>query len=241
MRNVAHARVFALLTTVACLTAGPVLAQVGPIQPVLVLDAGRSEAPHNRPDFPETYAIPVDVYVAADGAVTHVVVTETSKNEVADQLAADLMRQKKFLPALDSKGRPVSGMAKVTVSMFKRGNKKVAKVIVKPPAINSETDRVKRMMCADFIWEVERLEKQADVRDTAYEVMPYMTARMYLEQKHVPSASEEKFWDSWPKALNKVIDRCQKDELKFFYAEVLVPALDGVMPAVDSAVASTEN
>jgi hypothetical protein len=240
MKTVALRRVFAPFAYVACLLAGPALAQIGPIQPVLVLADGKSETAHNRPDLPESYAIPLDVFVGADGSVSNVVVTETSHNELADQLAAGVMRDKKFLPALDAKGQPVAGTVRVTVSLFKRGAKKVVKVIVKPPALNLETARVKKMMCADFTWEVERLKRDADVKDASYEVMPYTSARMYMTQKHVPSEVEEKFWDAWPGALRKIVDRCEKDQLKLFYAEVLVPTLDGAVPQADTTVAAAD-
>jgi hypothetical protein len=239
MRTVAPRSAFAL-SLFACLVAGPAVAQVGPIQPVLVLNGGQTETSHRRPDLPENYAIPVDVYVAADGTVSDVVVSESSKDLVADQLAAAVMRDKLFLPALDSKGQPTVGVAKVTVSMYKRGSRKVVKVIVKPPALAGETERVNKMMCADFLWEVERLRKEADVDDAAYEVMPYVSARMYMTQKHISSEVESKFWDAWPGALKKVIDRCAKDELKFFFAEVLTPTLDGAMPELATVTASAE-
>jgi TonB family protein len=241
MSTAANKRASALASLVACLAAGSAVAQVGPIQPVLVLDDGKAETAHKRPDLPESYSIPLDVFVGANGVVTNAVVTESSENLVADQLAAEVMRGKKFLPALDAQGQPVQGVTRVTVAMFKRGPRNVVKVVVKPPAaINAETDRVRKMMCADFLWEVERLKKQADVRDASYEVMPYTSARMYMQQKHVPEEIQAKFWDAWPKAMKTVVSACEKDELKFFYAEVLVPALDGVLPESQSMAASAE-
>jgi hypothetical protein len=240
MSTATFKRASALFTLVACLAAGSAVAQVGPIQPVLVLEDGKNETSHKRPDLPESYSIPLDVFVGADGVVTNAVVTESSNNLVADQLAAQVMRDKKFLPALDANGKPTTGMTRVTVAMFKRGTAKVVKVVVKPPAMNAETDRVRKMMCADFLWEVDRLKKQADVDDASYEVMPYTSARMYMQQKRVPDEVQEKFWDTWPKAMKTVVAACEKDELKFFYAEVLVPALDGVIPATESMAASVE-
>jgi TonB family protein len=239
MNTVASRRVLALLAY-TCLLAGPAVAQMGPIQPVLVLQDGKSETSHNRPDLPDSYAISVDVYVAADGRVSNVVVTESSRNELADQLAAAVMRERKFLPALDSKGNPIAGTVRVSVNLFKRGPRKVVKVIVKPPQLNAEPERIRRMMCADFSWEVDRLKKQADVDDASYEVMPYTSARMYMTDKHISGEVEAKFWDAWPRALRKVAERCEKDQLKFFYAEVLIPTLDGVVPQPESAVAATE-
>ena len=89
-------RFLALLGYVSCLAATPTLAQMGPIQPVLVTD-GKVEYPHDRPDIGD-FSIPVDVHVAANGDVTRVVVSQTSGNVQADQLAVDFMRQRKFLP-----------------------------------------------------------------------------------------------------------------------------------------------
>jgi hypothetical protein len=224
----------------ACLVAGPVVAQVGPIQPVLVLETGKTESPHKRPDLPDSYLIPVDVFVAADGSVSNVVVTETSKNLTADQLAADLMRNRRFLPALNEKGDPVAGITRVTVAMYERDKRNMVRVVVKPPELASESERVKKMMCADFLWEVKRLRKEATVDEPSLEVMPFHSARMYMEQKHVPDEVRKKFWDAWPKQLKKVVSSCEKDELKFFYAEVLVPALDGVLPVNETMSASVE-
>jgi hypothetical protein len=45
------------------------------------------------------------------------------------------------------------------------------------------------------------------------------------------------FWDEWPSALKKVVDRCEKDQTRLFFSEVLIPTLDGVMPS-DTATAS---
>src|SRR3954467_2969328 len=99
MKTATFHRFLALLGYVSCLAATPALAQMGPIQPVLVTD-GKIEYPHDRPDIGD-YSVPVDVSVAANGSVTRVVVSQSTGNGQADQLAADFMRQRKFLPAID--------------------------------------------------------------------------------------------------------------------------------------------
>src|SRR6185436_10106691 len=71
-------RLLALLGYVSCLAATPAIAQMGPIQPVLVTD-GKVEYSHNRPDI-EDASVPLEVHVAKDGTVTNVVVSETSGN-----------------------------------------------------------------------------------------------------------------------------------------------------------------
>jgi hypothetical protein len=237
MKNTTR-RATALLGYVLCLAAGPALAQVGPIQPVLVLPDGKLEVTHDRPSFPDDFSIPVDVHVAADGTVTSAVVSSSSGNTDADGVAATYMRERKFLPALDSDSKPVDAVVKVNVNMFKRGSKKVVRVTLKPPPVENETLRVRKLMCADFLWEVNRIKSQAGIKDFSMEVMPYMSAHMYVAGKNLPSEVEEKFWDAWPHTLKKVIERCEQDELKFYFTEVLVPALDGTLPSRDTVSAA---
>jgi TonB family protein len=221
-------RLLALLGYVSCLAAAPALAQMGPIQPVLITD-GKIEYPHDRPDIGDA-SVPVEVHVAADGSITNVVVSETSGNLPADAVAVAFMRDRKFLPGLDAKGQPVASVVKVIVNMYKRGSRKVARIVIKPPPLAQEKLRVQTLMCADFIWEVDRMDKDAGIRDMSLENMPYTSARMYMEQRKVPDKQEEKFWDEWPGALRKIVDRCEKDQTRMFFSEVLVPTLDGVMP-----------
>ena len=236
MKNPTFHRFIALLGYVSCLAAAPAFAQMGPIQPVLVT-GGKVEYSHNRPDLDNDYSVPVEVHVDAAGAISNVLVGETSGSVEADALAVDFMRGMKFLPGLDAKGEPVKSVLKVTVNMYKRGSRKVVRVTVKPPPIQQETLRVQTLMCADFLWEIERMRDDAGIRDASLEVMPYTSARLYMQQKHVPDAQEEKFWDEWPGALRKIVDRCERDQTRMFFSEVLVPTLDGVMPP-ETATAS---
>jgi hypothetical protein len=229
----------ALFAYVAFCAAGPAFAQVGPIQPVMVMLGSSPESGHNRPDLGDDYSVPIDVYVAADGAITNVVVSDSTGNVQADGVAAAYIRERRFLPGLDAKGQPVASMVKVTVNMYKRGARKVVRVTLKPPPMANESARVKKLMCADFVFEMNRLSEEAKIHDTSLEVLPYMSAHMYMTQKNVPSEVQEKFWDRWPRMLDKIIDRCEKNQLQMFYAEVLVPALDGAIPETETVTASS--
>lgn len=231
-------RLLTLFGYVACVAAGPAVAQVGPIQPVLVMVGSLPETAHNRPDLGDDFSVPLDVYVGADGLVSKTVVSESSGNAQADGIAADYIRDRRFLPGLDAKGKPVDSMVKVTVNMYKRAGKKVVRVTLKPPPLAKESERVKKLMCADFVFEMNRLDHDAKIRDASLEVLPFISAHMYMTQKNVPSEVQEKFWDEWPKTLDKIVDRCEKNELQMFYAEVLVPTLDGAMPTNETVTAS---
>jgi hypothetical protein len=239
MKTVALRRVLAPFAYVALLASAPAISQVGPIQPVLVT-GGKVEISHDRPELGDDYSVPVEAFIAADGSVSRVAVSQSSGNAQADEIAAAHVRGRSFLPGLDERGEAVASTVKLQVSMFKRGTRKVVRVVTKPPAVAEENERVRKMMCADFLFEVDRMRQQAGIKDTSDEVMPYLSARMYMQQKRIASEVEEKFWDAWPGALKKVIAACEKDQLKFYYSEVLVPALDGSLPSVVTASASAQ-
>jgi TonB family protein len=234
-------KLIALFGYVSFLTlAGHAAAQVGPVQPVLVLPTGSPETPHQRPDLgADDFSIPVDVYVNADGTVQNVVVTDSSGNLEADSVAASFMRNRRFLPAVNTRGEPAAGVVRVSVNMFKRGTKKVVRVTTKPPAMAGEIDRLQRMTCADFLWEIERLREGANIRDASNEVTPYMSALIYKSRRNIASEVEIKFWDEWPDTLKKVVDRCEKQQTRLYFTDVLVPVLDGTLPASDTVTASS--
>lgn len=221
-------RFFALLGYVSCLAAAPALAQMGPIQPVMITD-GKIEYAHDRPDIDDA-AVHVEVMVSASGVIQNVVVSESSGNPQADALATAFIRDRQFLPGLDGQGNAVDSSVKATVNMYKRGSRKVARVTVKPPPMAQETLRLQTLMCADFVWEIERMRKEAGIKDLSLEVMPYISARLYMQERNVPDELETTFWDEWPKALKKVVDRCEKEQTRMFFSEILLPTLDGVMP-----------
>ncbi len=98
-------RLIALLGYVSCLAVTPALAQMGPIQPVLITD-GKVEYSHERiADLGNDYSVPVEVHVDASGAISNVLVSETSGNVDADALAVSFMRGKKLCPASTTAAR----------------------------------------------------------------------------------------------------------------------------------------
>jgi TonB family protein len=240
MKHLTLHRLFALFGYVSFLAvAAPAAAQVGPVQPVLVLPNGSPEIPHDRPNFADDYSVPMDVYVDSTGGVTNVVVTQSTGNIAADGAAAAFMRDRRFLPAVDDAGVAMDTVIRANVNMFKRGSRKVARVTIKPGNFAHEKARVQRMTCADFLWEVERMRKSANIKDTSFELTPYMSAILYKDKRNVPIEVEDKFWDMWTTMHEKVIERCEKQQTRLYFTDVLIPALDGTLPASDTATASS--
>jgi TonB family protein len=240
MKHLTLRKAVALVAYVSFLAiAGNAAAQVGPVQPVLVQPTGSPEIPHDRPNFKDDYSVPLDVYVNAHGKVTNVVVTQSSDNVEADGAAANFMRERTFLPAVDDRGETTDALVRVTVNMFKRGTKKVVRVTTKPPPMAFEKDRVQRMTCADFLWEVERMHDDANIKDTSFEQTPYMSAMLYKDKRHIPIDVESKFWDMWTDMHEKVVNRCEKQQTRMYFTDVLMPLLDGTMPEAETVTASS--
>jgi TonB family protein len=240
MKHLTLRNLFALVGYVSFLAAaGNAAAQVGPVQPVLVQPTGSPEIPHDRPNFKEDYSVPLDVYVDSQGKVTNVVVTQSSNNVEADGAAASFMRARNFLPAVDDRGEATEALVRVTVNMFKRGSKKVVRVTTKPPPMAFEKDRVQRMTCADFLWEVERMHDDANIKDTSFEQTPYLSALLYKDKRHVPIEVESKFWDMWTDMHEKVVNRCEKQQTRMYFTDVLMPLLDGTLPESETVTASS--
>lgn len=240
MKHLTLRKLAALVGYVSFLAvAGTAAAQVGPVQPVLVLPSGSPEIPHNRPNLPEDYSVPMDVYVDAQGKVTNVVVTQSTDNLDADAAAAAFMRERTFVPAVNAQGEAMDALVRVNLNMFKRGSKKVARVAIKPPPVALEKDRIQRMTCADFLWEVERMRKIANIKNTSYEQTPYMSALLYKTQRSIPSDVDDKFWDMWEDLHQKVVNRCEKQQTRLYFTDVLTPLLDGTMPAAETVTASS--
>ncbi len=240
MKHLTLRKAVALVAYVSFLAiAGNAAAQVGPVQPVLVQPTGSPEIPHDRPNFKDDYSVPLDVYVNAQGKVTNVVVTQSSDNVEADGAAASFMRARTFLPAVDDRGEATDSLVRVTVNMFKRGTKKVVRVTTKPPPMAFEKDRVQRMTCADFLWEVERMHDGANIKDTSFEQTPYMSAMLYKDKRNIPIDVESKFWDMWTDMHEKVVNRCEKQQTRMYFTDVLMPLLDGTMPEAETVTASS--
>ncbi len=217
------AAVLAFLSSVA-------LAQVGPIEPIILTSAKPSETLANIPEFDGDFIIPVEVTVAPDGSVANVVVTTSSGNEAADQTAIKFMMEKKFLPALDTDAQPVEGKALGSVEVNSKTRMKQLKASMKPPNIPNEIERVRKLRCKDFLWEIDRLRRQGASTDLSREIMPWVSLRVYMLDKKLPKDAEAAYLERWPKALAEAEATCKSTPGRLYLSDTLVLILDSLAP-----------
>jgi len=216
----------AVLAFLSCVA----LAQVGPIEPIILTSAKPSETLANIPELDGDFIIPVEVTVAPDGSVANVVVTTSSGNEAADQTAIKFMTEKKFLPALDADAQPVEGKALGSVEVNSRTRMKQLKASMKPPNIPNEIERVRKLRCKDFLWEIDRLRRQGASTDLSREIMPWVSLRVYMLDKKLPKDAEAAYLERWPKALAEAEATCKSTPERLYLNDTLVLILDSLAP-----------
>ena len=166
--------------------------------------------------------------VAADGSVTNVVVTTSSGNEAADVTAIKFMKEKRFLPALDSHAQPVEGKALGSVEVNSKTRMKQLKARMKPPDIPNEIER--KLRCRDFLWEIDRLRQQGASTDLSREIMPWVSLRVYMLDKKLPKDAEAAYLERWPKALAEAEATCKATPDRLYLNDTLVLILESLAP-----------
>ena len=205
-------------------------AQVGPIEPIIIESTKPSETLANIPELGGDFIIPVEVTIAADGSVTNVVVTTSSGNEAADVTAIKFMKEKRFLPALDSHAQPVEGKALGSVEVNSKTRMKQLKASMKPPDIPNEIERVRKLRCRDFLWEIDRLRQQGASTDLSREIMPWVSLRVYMLDKKLPKDAEAAYLARWPKALAEAEATCKSTPDRLYLNDTLVLILESLAP-----------
>jgi len=205
-------------------------AQVGPIEPIILTSTRPSETLANIPELGGDFIIPVEVTVAADGSVTNVVVTTSSGNEAADVTAIKFMKEKKFLPALDDHAQPVEGKALGSVEVKSKTRMKQLQASMKPPNIPNEIERVRKLRCKDFLWEIDRLRQQGASTDLSHEIMPWVSLRVYMLDKKLPKDAEAAYLERWPKALAEAEATCKSTPDRLYLNDTLVLILESLAP-----------
>ena len=222
---------FPLFTTALCVFLTEFArAQVGPIEPIILTSAKPSETLANIPELGGDFSIPVEVTVAPDGSVTGVVVTTSSGNAAADGTAIKFMREKTFLPALDAHAQPIEGKVQGNVEVKTSTRMKQLKASMKPPNIPNEIERVRKLRCRDFLWEIERLRKQGASTDLSREIMPWVSLRVYMLDKKLPKDAEAAYLERWPKALGEAEATCRSTPGRLYLNDTLVLILDSLAP-----------
>jgi TonB family protein len=206
------------------------LAQTGPSDPQVI--AGAPTAKITVGSRKLAGHVIATVRVGADGGVTDVLVTENTTESGFEQQLVKVLQSAHFRPAIDASGQPVEGSVEMKVELRQStgGEPKPVPAKSDPAANDREKARIKKMRCADFVWEWELLRQQGG-SNVATEFMPRIATAMYASiRSDAGDYVEAKVWKESAKGLRESVDQCRDNPNAMFW--------DGIFKGVmDQAVA----
>jgi hypothetical protein len=207
-----------------------VLAQAGPSEPQIIAAAPMAHI--NVGNRKLAGAVVATLRVGEDGKVRDVLVTENSTESSFEPQIIKVLQSARFRPAIDASGKPVEASTEMKVELKQSTGAEPKPVAAKPdPQLtDKEKARIRRMTCADFVWEWNIIRNGADDA-AATEFMPRIATAMYAALRNEAGEYvDAKVWKSSSKALREAAGRCKDAPQAIFWQDTFKPILDEAVP-----------
>jgi hypothetical protein len=205
------------------------LAQTGPADPQVIAGAPTAKITMGSKKFGGH--VIATVRVTPDGHVSDVLITENTTEAGLEPQLIKVLQSARFRPAIDAAGKPAEGSIEMKVELRQSTANEP-----KPVANKSEADqngnekaRIKKMRCADFLWEWELLRDAAS--DPATEFMPRIATTMYKEMRTAAGDYvDAKVWKAAPRAFKESASQCKDNPSAPFWDGVFKTVMDEAVP-----------
>ena len=204
-------------------------AQTGPSDPQVI--AAASTAKVNISSKKLGGFVTATVRVGDDGKVREVLVTENTTEGFEAQLVK-VLQSARFRPAIDATGRPVEASIEMKVELRQSTGSEPKPVAAKPdPQLtDKEKARIKKMRCADFLWEWNLIRDEAGDA-AATEFMPRIATTLYVSMRsEAGDYVDTKIWKASPKALREAADQCKDNPTAPFWDGIFKSVMDEAVP-----------
>jgi TonB family protein len=206
------------------------MAQTGPSEPQIIAAASAGKITVGARKL--TGHMVATLRVGDDGRVRDVLVTENTTEGAFEPQLVKVMQSTRFRPAIDAEGKPVEGSIEVKVELRQSTGAEPKPVAAKPDPQLTEKEkaRIRKMKCADFVWEWDLLRDQADDA-AATEFMPRIAVAMYAAMRsEAKEYVDAKVWKASSKALRESAKRCEDNPQAPFWEGVFKTVLDEEVP-----------
>ncbi len=221
----ARAALFALTLIPAA-----VFAQTGPADPQVI--AAASTAKVNVGARKLTGFVVATVRVDAEGRASDIQITANTTESGFEPQLVKVLQSTRFRPAIDASGRPIEASVEMKVELRPSTGAAPKAVAAKPdPQLtDKEKARIRKMRCADFVWEWELLREEADDA-AATEFMPRIAVSMYTALRtEAGEYVDAKVWKASAKALRDSVERCKDNPAAPFFDGAFRAVLDEAVP-----------
>ena len=204
-------------------------AQTGPSDPQVI--AAASTAKVNISSKKLGGFVTATVRVGDDGKVREVLVTENTTEGFEAQLVK-VLQSARFRPAIDATGRPVEASIEMKVELRQSTGSEPKPVAAKPdPQLtDKEKARIKKMRCADFLWEWNLIRDEAGDA-AATEFMPRIATTLYVSMRsEAGDYVDSKVWKAAPKALREAASQCKDNPTAPFWDGIFKSVMDEAVP-----------
>lgn len=209
---------------------GVVHAQAGPADPQVIVSAGTAKI--NVGARKLAGHLVATLRVGEDGKVREVAVTENTAEPAFEPMLNKVLQSARFRPAIDASGKPVEASIDMKVELRPSTGAEPKPVAAKPDPQLTEKEkaRIRRMRCADFVWEWELIREEADDA-VATEFMPRIAVTLYAAMRtEAGEYVDAKVWKASAKALREAVERCEDTPQALFWEETFKPVMDAAVP-----------
>jgi TonB family protein len=216
----------AVVSVVSLLVPIAALSQTGPADPQVI--AAASTAKVNVGSKKLAGQVVATVKVGEDGKVREVAITENTTDAALEQQLTKVLQSARFRPAIDATGRPIEASVEMKVELRASTASEPKPVAAKPdPQLtDKEKARIKKMRCADFVWEWNLIRDEAGDA-AATEFMPRIATTMYASARtEAGDYVDAKVWKAAPKVLKESVKRCGENPQAPFWDGIFKTAMD---------------
>ena len=207
-----------------------VLAQAGPSEPQIIAAADTSKI--NVGQRKLAGQMVATLRVSEDGRVREVLVTENTTESIFEPQLVKVLQSARFRPGIDEGGQPIESSVEVKIELRASTGASPKPVAAKadPQLTDKEKVRIKKMRCADFVWEWDLIRSEADAA-AATEFMPRIATTMYANARtEAGDYVDAKVWKAAPKALKESAERCGENPQEPFWDGIFKTVMDEAVP-----------
>jgi len=180
--------------------------------------------------------------VGTDGRVLATRILESSNVPDFDEKVLKYYMKQRFIPALDENGTPIEGIAcqrfhqraaqpvKIsTIANPHRPENEGESSSIKRTSRTShektydEVERISRMRCKDFTWEVDLMRDIVPRRPLTNELLYKTAFAMYIVRDNVSDDELRKLERRFSAAMDETVDQCRATPDAMYFQNVLIP------------------
>jgi TonB family protein len=205
------------------------MAQTGPADPEIIATASTAKINVGGRKL-EGHMI-ATVTVGVGGRVRDVKIKENTADPEFEPQLVKVFESAQFRPAIGDNGLPVESTLDMIIELRESTANQPKPLALNPPADATEREvaRIKKMRCADFVWEWELLRDAAS--DPAAEFMPRIATNTYAQMRaDAGDYVGAKVWKASPKALKQAAKQCEDTPNAPFWDSTFKAILDEEIP-----------